>query len=91
MRKAWTRLQAWLRREAYVRAMVTEAAKNGYLEGHAAGLAVGQQAGYQMGLAYGELIGRQKLAQEVEARFGLDNRNEMQAEDALRIRVSQLH
>lgn len=77
------RLRAWWNCDAFLQAAIQATAARAFQDGH--------QVGYHVGLAHGELIGRQRLAQEVEARFGYENHNEMQAEDALRIRVSQLH
>lgn len=92
MRKAWARLQAWLRREAYVRAAVCEASKNAYLAGHAEGLATGQQAGYQVGLAQGELIGRDALALELQRAYGSPGgERDMTAEELANLMVRQVH
>lgn len=77
------RLQAWLRREEYVKAAVEEAAKRAFLQGHA--------DGYQIGRAQGELQGRQDLARELEIAYGADGRDDLTGEDVKRIRAAQLH
>jgi hypothetical protein len=89
----WRRAEAWLRRDAYVQAVVCEATRRAYLEGHAEGLMVGQRAGYQVGHAHGELAGRLALATELQIAHGVDVGGEkpMERDDVLNLKVRQLH
>jgi flagellar biosynthesis/type III secretory pathway protein FliH len=84
---------AWLRREEYVKAMVAEAAKNGYLEGHRVGFLNGQQFGYQVGQAQGQLDGRLALATELQVAHGAEEGGErsMTPDELATLKVRQLH
>lgn len=84
----WRRAEAWLRREAYVRAAVEAAAKRAFLEGHDSG----QRVGYQVGLAHGELKGRRDLATELETAHGVGGGEmEMTPLELGTLRIRQLH
>lgn len=104
MRDLFKRLEAWLRREAYVREVVEECTKNAYLDGHKEGLATGQsqgfelgqvegrRIGYEIGLAHGELMGRDKLAAEIQIAHGIGGgEREMTQGELATLKVRQLH
>lgn len=93
MKKLLARLQAWLRRESYVRAVVAEAAKNAYIEGHKAAFGEGYRGGYEVGRAHGELIGREALALELQQAHGIVDGGErsMTSEEVRDLKVKQRH
>lgn len=98
--RSWTRLLAWLRREAYVRQVVEECTKRAYLDGHNAGVASVLEAHHasvaaarESAQAYGELIGRQILAHELELAHGVGDGGEraMTADEVGTLVRRQLH
>lgn len=93
---AWMHALAWLRREAYVKALVEVVAKQAYLDGHNAAM----ENHYQVlanaracAQAYGELIGRQTLALELEIAHGVGEGGEraMSADEVGTLLRRQLH
>lgn len=92
----WARALAWLRREAYVKALVQEVAKKAFLDGHAAAMETihPQVADARAcALAYGELLGRQALAHELQVAHGVGEGGEkaMNAEEVATLATRQLH
>lgn len=57
----------------------------------AAAYQLGYANGVQLGMAQGELKGRQDLANELEIQYGIDAREDLDAQAVKRIRVRQVH
>ena len=57
----------------------------------AAAYQLGYANGVTIGLAQGELKGRNELASELEVQYGIDAREDLDAEAVKRIRVRQVH
>ena len=57
----------------------------------AAAYQLGYTNGVTMGMAQGELKGRNELASELEVQYGIDAREDLDAEAVRRIRVRQVH
>lgn len=96
MRSRWIRLLAWLRREAYVKAVVEEVAKKAYIDGHTAAMETIHQQVAEVrahAMAYGELLGRQALAHELQVAHGVGEGGElaMGLEEMKTLDVRQLH
>lgn len=86
MRRVWTRLIAWLRREEYVKAMVARAASEAYQAGAIEGGQRGYADGYVVGRAHGQLEGRQALTEELQVEFGIGGgERKLEADDVVRI------
>lgn len=92
----WARALAWLRREAYVKALVEAVAKKAFIDGHNAAMETIHQANAEVrahALAYGELLGRQALAHELQVAHGVGEGGEraMNAEEVATLVTRQLH
>lgn len=92
----WVRTLAWLRREAYVKALVEAVAKKAFIDGHNAAMESHYQAianARMCAQAYGELIGRQTLALELEIAHGVGEGGEraMSADEVGTLLRRQLH
>lgn len=94
------RALAWLRRDAYVKAVVEAVAKQAYIDGHNAGVASVLESHHaavaqarECAQAYGELIGRQILAHELELAHGIGEGGEraMTADEVGTLVRRQLH